>query len=107
MFTKLPAIKGNIVCLCCEAGSHDVLGMNALLGVGFGDCVVTKDGDPVYSEMALGDEDLWRAHQAEKLASDDPDHDWRIHFHAPLYDATYQRQGEAHWVLVSKGDGFA
>ena len=38
------------------------------------------------------------------------DVDWEIEviaFHAPLYSAVYQRQGDAAWVLVEKGHGFA
>lgn len=106
---KLPPIKGSIVCLTCGYGSHDILSMDALLGVGFGDCSVTKDGQQVYSEYNDGRDigDLWKGADAEVKAAEDPDHDWRIHFFAPLYEAEYQRQGDKHWVLVRKGEGFA
>jgi hypothetical protein len=43
----------------------------------------------------------------EAVAKITPDHDWRVHIDAPLYSATYQRQGKAEWVLVEKGQGFA
>jgi hypothetical protein len=41
------------------------------------------------------------------MAAADPDHDWRIYFYAPLYEAEYQRQGDGCWVLIKKGEGFA
>jgi hypothetical protein len=52
-------------------------------------------------------EQFWTGQDAEDAASKDPDHDWRVHFYAPLYEAHYQRQDEKHWVLVEKGQGFA
>lgn len=107
MFTKLPAIKGSITCLCCDAGSHDSLDMHKLLAVGFGNCAVYKNGDQIYSETETSDEKLWVAQQAEDLATADPGQDWRIRFDAPLYQATYQRQGPELWILVEKGEGFA
>lgn len=107
-FEKLPAIRGSTACLTCGCGSHDTLSMDKLLAVGFGDCNVTKDGVSVYSELNFGNPDeFWTAETAEKMAASDPEHDWRIHFYAPLYEAEYQRHGESHWVLVRKGVGFA
>jgi len=106
-YEKLPAISGSTACLTCGCGSHDTLSMNRLLAVGFGDCSVSKDGDHVYSESSVDEDGWWKAEQAEAAALADPDHDWRISFFAPLYDAEYQRQGEKHWVLVRKGQGFA
>ena len=89
--------------------------MEALLGVGFGDCTVTRDGKAIYSENDVTHEAerqgkdlvLWEGKDAENAAAKDPDHDWRVHFFAPLYEAEYQRQGNGHWVLISKGQGFA
>ena len=66
------------------------------------------EGYTVYSEGSLDDDaEFWTVADVEKLAAADPDHDWRIAFHAPLYSAVYQRQGDAAWVLVEKGHGFA
>ena len=105
---KLPPVKGSTACLTCGCGSHDTLDMSSLLAVGFGSCTVTKGKETVYDENRCASSDeFWYAQKAEDLAKTDPDHDWRITFFAPLYDAVYQRQGEAHWVLVNKGDGFA
>lgn len=105
---KLPGIKGSVACLTCGCGSHATLPMDALLAVGFGDVNVTRDDEHVYSENEhQKDEQFWTAKDAEAFAAKDPDHDWRIHFYAPLYEAHYQRQSENHWVLYEKGIGFA
>ncbi|WP_435550445.1 hypothetical protein [Desulfobacterium sp. N47] len=45
--------------------------------------------------------------QAENLAVADPNRDWRIHLISPFSERHYQRQGECHWVLYEKGEGFA
>jgi hypothetical protein len=126
-YEKLPAIEGSTACLTCGCGSHNTLPMDAMLAVGFGSCNVTKDDECVYSKQEqdylankrrkgkrlfercqlVGWEAYWEAKDAEEIAAKDPDHDWRISFYAPLYEAEYQRQGENHWVLVRKGEGFA
>ena len=113
MKEKLPAIKGGIACLTCGCGSHDTMSMERLLAVGFGDVNVTRDGEHIYSESERTDKDgdgwdqFWTGKDAEEAAAKDPDHDWRVHFYAPLYEAHYQRQGEGHWILYEKGEGFA
>lgn len=108
-FEKLPSIKGSVACLTCGCGAHETLKMDRLLAVGFGQCVVTRNGKEIYSESKAKDDpdEMWYANQAEEAAAKDPDEDWRIEFNAPLYDAEYQRQGAGHWVLISKGLGFA
>ena len=107
-FTKLPPIQGRTACLVCGCGSHDTLDLSALLAVGFGSCNATKDGRGVYDEGQHDKKgDYWTCEDMEKLAAQDPDCDWRVHFFAPLYEAHYQRQGDKHWVLIEKGDGFA
>jgi hypothetical protein len=105
---KLPAISGQTACLTCGCGSHDTLSMDSLLAVGFGDASVTKNGIAIYSEnLANSQDEFWQCKDAEAKALQDPENDWRIHFHAPLYEAHYQRHGPGHWVLIEKGDGFA
>jgi len=75
---KLPPIAaGSKGCLCCGE-LHTSLPMDALLAVGFGDANVTRDGALVYSEEEVRNGTYWTAQQAEKLAEEDPDHDWRI-----------------------------
>ncbi len=105
-FEKLPVIEGHIVCRICNAGSHDVLGMDALLAVGFGGVTVTCDGREIWSEQGAENDEYWEGKVAEAAATKDPDHDWRVCFFAPLYEATYQRQDENYWPLVGKGGGF-
>jgi hypothetical protein len=108
-YPKLPAIPGRCACLTCGCGSHDTLALDSVLAVGFGSCNVMKDHECVYDENQVeGDESkFWTCQNAEDAAKADPDHDWRICFYAPLYDAEYQRQGDGHWVLVKSGEGFA
>lgn len=104
---KLPPIEGGSKgCLCCGA-MHQALPLHSVIAVGFGDATVTRDGEPIYDEQLVSEDQFWTCADAEKAAADDPDHDWRISYYAPLYEAIYQRQGEGHWVLVQKGMGFA
>ena len=78
-----------------------------LIAVGFGNAIVTKDGETVYKEPTEYDErDIWTTAEAEKLAAEDPDHDWRIVLYAPLYGRTFQRQ-DGHWLLIAENRGFA
>lgn len=106
MFTKLEPIKGGHGgCLNCGY-QHEILPMDALIAVGFGDATVTKNDEIIYDEMTAG-ENLWTTQDAENAARQDPDNDWRIHLVAPLSERHYQRQGENLWVLYDKGPGFA
>ena len=83
--------------------------MKEVIAVGFGDARVTKDGETFYD----GEQDWWNRNDAktvgdiEKIASGDPNHDWRIVMHGPLHGETYQRQGEKNWVCVETNRGFA
>lgn len=114
-WTKLQPIKGSTACCTCGCGSHDTLDPESLIAVGFGSASVTKGGQCVYDENEATwkaekegkDPMFWQCKDAEAEALKDPDHDWRIHLVAPLYEAEYQRQGDNHWVLVRKGEGFA
>lgn len=106
---KLPAIKGGHGgCMHCGF-QHEVLPLDAVIAVGFGSAGLSKDGDSVYDEQEVGRgrEDYMTAAEAEALAAADPDHDWRIYLVAPLSERHYQRQGDGHWVLYEKGEGFA
>jgi hypothetical protein len=103
-----PAIVGGSKgCLCCGA-MHSALPAEAVIAVGFGSANCTKGTASVYDEQETPDgEDYKTCADMEALAAVDPDHDWRISFYAPLYEAVYQRHGPAHWVLIEKGQGFA
>jgi hypothetical protein len=88
---------------CRHCGAlHNTLPRNAVLAVGFGTVTVSRDDETVWS----GDDPSVTMFRFERQAKADPDHDWRVSFYAPLYDAEYQRQ-DGEWVLVAKGQGFA
>lgn len=79
-----------------------------LIAVGFGVAQVTKNGEVIYDENSIENEnDLWTLKEAEQEAIKDEDNDWRIHLVAPLSERHYQRQGKNNWVLYEKGQGFA
>lgn len=110
-WNKLPAVKGSVACLTCGCGARSDLEMDRALCVGFGDAGYRKDGDTTSTEPGPDDERDWdelpTVATVEAMAKADPDHDWRIYFYAPLYEAEYQRQGDGVWVLVKSGMGFA
>lgn len=106
----LPAIEGGASsCGCCGA-TKSQLCAESRIAVGFGDAKLTKDGETIWSEIMTPDhtwEDCMSVAQAEDLAKQDPDHDWRIVIYGPLRGMTYQRHGDMQWMLVEKNDGFA
>lgn len=83
--------------------------MDMQIAVGFGMAVCTKDGELVYDGEADYSNDIKpkTVGDMEKLAADDPDHDWRIIMHAPLHGETYQRHCANIWVMVESNEGFA
>lgn len=103
-----PGIEGGSKgCLCCGV-MHQTLQPGAVIAVGFGAATAMKGNEVVYDEQDVPhDSDFATCADIEKLALADPDHDWRISYYAPLYEAVYQRHGEGHWVLIEKGQGFA
>ena len=106
-FEKLPAVDGSVACLTCGCGALSDLDMNRRIGVGFGSAGYSKDGKTLWEECGEEFDELPSVQQVEEMAQADPNHDWRIFFFAPLYEAEYQRQGEGVWVLVRKDVGFA
>ena len=106
-FKLLPRIDGSIACGFCGAGATSDLEMDRHIGVGFGTAGYGVDGEELWAEQDQEFDDLPTVADVERLANRDPNRDWRIWFHAPLYSAEYQRQGEGVWILVKKGDGFA
>lgn len=109
---KLKPIEGGHGgCLHCGY-QHEVLPMDSIIGVGFGSATLVKGDRLIYDENGYGQEhedaEGWMTFaKAEELAAADPDHDWRISLVAPLSERHYQRQGDKHWVLYEKGEGFA
>lgn len=104
-FIRLAPAKGSVACGTCGAGARSDLDMMREITVGFGSAGYSKDGEELWSSDYGSD--VPRVEDVERMAKNDPDHDWRIWFFAPLYEAEYQRQGEKLWVLVRAGDGFA
>jgi len=106
-FELLPAVDGSVACLTCGCGARSDLHADRTIAVGFGTAGYSRDGETLWNENGQPEDEFPTVQQVEELAAKDPDHDWRIFFFAPLYDAEYQRQGEGKWVLIKKGEGFA
>lgn len=82
--------------------------MDMLIAVGFGDAYVTKDGEEIYNELDIDDnEKLWTVRDAEEYARKDPNHKYKIVKYAPLHGETYERNDKGEWVLVDTNEGFA
>ena len=101
---KLDRLPGRIKG-CIFNHLPSVLDMERRLTVGCGEVNVTRDGIVIWHSMKYEEEKT--VADIEAKAVDDPQHDWRIRFHAPLSDAVYQRQWKGKWYLVEVGDGFA
>lgn len=103
MTKLLTPIKGKTTCLHC--GAHaDVYPLFNCPHPGFGDWSVTRDGEHVGGDIH---DTTTLLLTFERLAAEDPDHDWRLSINGPLWEGVYQRHGERQWVLVKQGDGFA
>ncbi|MGB5156870.1 hypothetical protein [Desulfobacterium sp. N47] len=107
-FKPIPSVNSkNELCTFCGC-KHSNLPMDEIIAVGFGNALLTRNGNCIYSEIdAQSCGDYMSVAQAEEMAAADPDQDWRIHLLAPFSEQHYQRQGECHWVLYEKCEGFA
>lgn len=112
-FEKMKPIKGGHGgCMSCGY-QYDILPMGSIIAVGLGFAGVTKNDEQIYiepneyDEEDEGEKQYWTVQDAENVAKQDPDNDWRIHLVAPLSERHYQRQGDNNWVLYEKGMGFA
>ena len=107
-WTKLPPIEAHYGgCLNCGPRPAQ-FPPDGVIAVGFGYAALHKDGAPVWSEdEAVSDNSMMTGADAEALAAQDPDHDWRIVLYGPLSGRTYQRHGPGQWMLVERNDGFA
>lgn len=109
-FKIVPQIKENelhLGCLNCSTAASKAP-MDMVISVGFGSAFATKDGEIIYDERDIkeGQEYLTVA-ELEKIAKEDPDHDWRIHKHGPMHGEVFQRHGENNWVCIESDQGFA
>ena len=108
-WTKLPPIEAHYGgCLNCGPRPAQ-FPLEGVIAVGFGYAALHKDGAPVWSEdEAVSDNSsMMTGADAEALAAQDPDHDWRVVLHGPLSGRTYQRHAPGEWVLVEMNQGFA
>ena len=85
-----------------------------LIAIGFGDAVLKRDGRLYKQDGVVYDGDKWldaglrmTVNECELVAAKDPDRDWRIVIHGPLYGETYQRHGKDKWVCIESNRGFA
>ena len=106
-WTKEPPIKPTIHG-CALAPMQEILDMDELITVGFGNAHVEKDGEIIYQEPTeYENQNFWTVQDAENEALKDPDHDWRIVLYAPLRGRVFQRQEPGKWYLISENRGFA
>lgn len=110
---RLTQISDTVTCGTCGA-RHDRFHFDDVVVVGFGEAYLSRDGVKVADgEAALLEQEcdenarLLTGMLCELLASQDPDHDWRIVLNAPLTSHVYQRQADGFWPLVERGGGFA
>lgn len=106
-----PPVDATIACACCGAG-RDKSGEDFIVAVGFGSAGVTAGRQHIIDEQEWLDTDEFGGAEVslalvERIAQTRPELDWRIHMHGPLSGQEYQRQGDGHWVLISRDDGFA
>ncbi len=91
-------------------GTSENLDLETRLYNGFGGWQITKNGDLFFQEDCR-QEKAWEENKQlsefEKIAQQDPGHDWRAIFDLPLSGGQYQRHGENKWVLISSNQGFA
>jgi len=83
------------------------LAPEAVIAVGIGYAALTRDGKTVYEEDRTGQRDLMTVAQAERLAQQEPDREWRIHLVAQLDDRHYRREGAGRWVIYERGYGMS
>jgi hypothetical protein len=111
-YTLQPRLENSdihIGCLTCSTAAR-IAPMDMTIAVGFGAAVVTKDGEVVYNELDYQDQGwdaFWKVQDAENLAAQDPNHDWRISKHGPMHGETFQRQGKGKWYCIESNQGFA
>lgn len=86
----------------------DTLPMDARIAVGFGDASLRRNGEYAWNEQpGMNYEDCLTVQQAEDMAADDPEADWRIVLYGPLRGRVFQRHGAGQWCLIEENEGFA
>ena len=93
----------------CPPAPPDILPLDAVLAVGFGWVVVTRDEEVVWS----GDDEGMLLEAFESIAATTPLAVWRVRFIGPLSGSTYERvkcdasASCVGWKLIKKDQGFA
>ena len=106
-WSKLPPVDaGHNPCLNCP-DPFNILEMDSLVAVGFGDAHLECDGKMILNGEAPDREDFLTVQECEDIAAEDPDHDWRIVKFGPLHGEVYQRHDTAQWVCIERNEGFA
>lgn len=98
----------HIGCLNCSTAALEAP-MELAIAVGFGAAYVTRGDELVYDgEQAMKEgKEPWTVADAEAIAVQDPDHDWRIVKYGPLHGEIFQRHGPGKWVCIESDPGFA
>lgn len=105
-WVKLPPWQGTVHHGCIhERSVSALLPMGALIAVGFGSALITRDGETVFDGERS--DDFHYLSEFEAMAAAAPDHDWRCILFGPLRGKAYQRQGTGQWVLYESNEGFA
>lgn len=108
-WTPEPPVEGKVYCVC-SGGGRDKSGEDFVIAVGFGAACVTAGGALIFVEREANEEDessYATLAMVETVAAQHPALDWRINMHGPLSGREYQRQGDGHWVLIYRDEGFA
>jgi len=106
-----PPVEGDVYCVCC-GGGRDKSGEDFIVAVGFGAAGVSASGAHIIEEQEWMDTDEFGGAEVtlalvERVAKSRPELDWRINMYGPLSGQEYQRQGDGHWVLIRRDEGFA
>lgn len=104
---KQPIIEssGKTGCLKCSPYPQTQLSEDARIAVGFGLAQLTCNGEEIWAEDNHEYEDCMTVSEADVIASERPDEDWRIVLYGPLRGRVYQRHGELQWMLIEENKG--
>lgn len=104
---KMKPLPGRVnPCLNCPPIIR-LLELQRHIAVGFGDAHLECEGVVLWQEEQDEFKDCLTVAEAEAMAQQWPECDWRIVMHGPMHGETYQRQGTGKWVLVESNGGFA
>ena len=101
-WVKKSPIKGFRHCDNCPPRAEK-FSLNSPLSIGFGSIEISKDNEIIWS----GDDDNVTLRRFERMARQDPNHDFRLSINGPLYGCVYQRHGDGEWILIERSEGFA